>query len=160
MTPKTIPAAVLMPEYEALLKQGAELPLVVSGESMLPFLRPGRDTVYLKGVQGPLQAGDIAFFRRADGAYVLHRVVRAESGKYWFLGDAQDRVEGPLPAACVFACVTAVRRGARMLHPESRLWRFFAGPWMKTAGRRLLILRIYRYFYHHCPSNRRRISGE
>ena len=39
MSPRTLPAAVLMPEYEALLRDGAELPLVISGESMLPFLR-------------------------------------------------------------------------------------------------------------------------
>ena len=103
MSPRTLPAAVLMPEYEALLRDGAELPLVISGESMLPFLRPGRDTVYLKQPDAPLQRGEIAFYRRLDGSYILHRVYRAVPGAYWFLGDAQTRVEGPLPAQCVFA---------------------------------------------------------
>ena len=111
MSPKTLPASVLMPEYESLLRQGAELPLVVSGESMLPFLRPGLDTVYLRAAEMPLRRGDVAFYRRADGSYVLHRVFRAEAGRYWFLGDAQSHVEGPLDASCVFAYVSAVRRG-------------------------------------------------
>lgn len=148
MSPKTLPASVLMPEYEALLQQGAELPLVVSGESMLPFLRPGRDTVYLKAPSEPLCRGDIAFFRRANGAYVLHRVVRAEQGKCWFLGDAQYRTEGPLPASCVFACVTAVRRGEKLLHPDDRLWRFFAGPWMKMIRCRPRLLWLYRKLFY------------
>ena len=148
MSPRTLPAAVLMPEYEALLREGAELPLVVSGESMLPFLRPGRDTVFLKRPDAPLQWGEIAFYRRFDGSYILHRVFRAEPGMYWFLGDAQTRVEGPLPAQCVFARVTAVRRGERLVQPGNLLWRFFAGPWLKHVRRRPRLLRVYRWFYH------------
>ena len=42
---KIFAADVLIPEYRALLAEGAELPLVVSGGSMLPFLAPGGDTV-------------------------------------------------------------------------------------------------------------------
>ena len=148
MSPRTLPAAVLMPEYESLLREGAELPLVVSGESMLPFLRPGRDTVYLKKPESPLQRGDIAFYRRFDGSYILHRVFRAEPGKYWFLGDAQTRVEGPLPAQCVFARVTAVRRGERLIHTGSRFWNLFSGPWLALVRQRRRLLRIYRLFYH------------
>jgi len=148
MSPRTLPAAVLMPEYEALLRDGAELPLVVSGESMLPFLRPGQDTVFLKRPDAPLQRGDIAFYRRFDGSYILHRVYRAEPGMYWFLGDAQTRVEGPLPAQCVFAYVTAVRRGKQLIRPAQPLWRFFAGPWLKHVRQRPRFLRVYRWFYH------------
>ena len=152
MSPRTLPAAVLMPEYEALLRDGAELPLVISGESMLPFLRPGRDTVFLRQPDAPLQRGDIAFYRRFDGSYILHRVYRAEPGMYWFLGDAQTRVEGPLPAQCVFAHVTAVRRGKRLIQPEQLVWRFFAGPWLKHVRQRPRLLRVYRSFYHSSKS--------
>ncbi len=152
MSPRTLPAAVLMPEYEALLRDGAELPLVVSGESMLPFLRPGRDTVFLRRPDAPLRRGDIAFYRRFDGSYILHRVWRAEPGKYWFVGDAQTRVEGPLPAQCVFACVIAARRGERLVLPGSLLWRFFSGPWMRLKRQRPRLLKVYRWFYHSAES--------
>ena len=148
MSARTLPASVLMPEYEALLREGAELPLVVSGESMLPFLRPGRDTVFLRRPDAPLQRGDIAFYRRFDGSYILHRVCRAEPGKYWFLGDAQTRVEGPLPERCVFAHVTAVRRGKRLIQPRQLLWRVFSGPWLKLVRQRPRFLKVYRWFYH------------
>ena len=152
MSARTLPASVLMPEYEALLREGAELPLVVSGESMLPFLRPGRDTVFLRRPDAPLQRGDIAFYRRFDGSYILHRVCRAEPGKYWFLGDAQTRVEGPLPERCVFAYVTAVRRGKRLIQPRQLLWRVFSGPWLKLVRQRPRILKVYRWFYHSSKS--------
>ena len=156
---RTLPASVLMPEYESLLREGAELPLVVSGESMLPFLRPGRDTVFLKRSEGALRAGDIAFFRRANGAYILHRVVRAEAGSYWFLGDAQTRVEGPLPDGCVIARVTAVRRGERLLRPDSLFWRFFAGPWQRHRRLRPRLLKVYRFLYYRLQKRRQLENG-
>ena len=148
MSPRTLPAAVLMPEYEALLRQGAELPLVVSGESMLPFLRPGLDTVYLKAAAGAPRRGEIAFYRRFDGSYILHRVSRSEGERCWFLGDAQTRVEGPLPAGCVFACVTAVRRGERLVRPGDMLWRFFTGPWLRCTRLRPRLLKMYRTLFY------------
>ena len=73
MSAKKLPAAELMPHYEELLLAGAELPLVVSGASMTPFLRPGEDTVYLRSADRTLQPGEIAFFHRRDGSHVLHR---------------------------------------------------------------------------------------
>ena len=145
MSAKKLPAAELMPHYEELLLAGAELPLVVSGASMTPFLRPGEDTVYLRSADRTLQPGEIAFFHRRDGSHVLHRVWKTEPGKYWLLGDAQDVVEGPLPAASVFAYVTQIDRGGRRIGPDDRLWKFFAGPWRYTRGaRRTFWLRLWR----------------
>lgn len=141
---RVLPAAVLMPEYESLLRQGAELPLVISGGSMLPFLRPGKDVVYLKAPEGKLRRGDIAFYRRADGSYVLHRVLRVGYASYWFLGDAQTRWEGPLPAERVFARVTAVRRGETLMQTKDPLWRVCSGLWLRAIPVRPYVMKVYR----------------
>ena len=103
MSARILPASVLMPEYEALLREGAELPLVVSGGSMLPFLAPGRDSVLLKAPDRPLRRGDIVFYRRRNGMYVLHRLLRIRDGACWMVGDAQTLVEGPLSEDCICA---------------------------------------------------------
>ena len=140
---RVVDTETLMRDYCAVLADGMELPLVVSGSSMCPFLVPERDTVYLRAPDRALRRGDIAFYRRANGQYVLHRICRVRGGQFWFAGDAQDVREGPLPASCVFAYVTAVYRKGRLEKPGSPLWTLFSGPWLCLIGRRQRILHLY-----------------
>ena len=60
----------------SLLEEGKEVPLVVTGNSMLPFLVDGRDQVLIKEVNRSLRKGDIAFFQRKNGQYIMHRIRR------------------------------------------------------------------------------------
>lgn len=140
---KTLPAGELMPEYRAMLDEGLELPLVISGGSMLPFLAPGRDTVYLRKPERPLRRGDIAFYRRANGRYVLHRVCRVTEDGVWCIGDAQSAAEGPFPGSSVFAVVTAARRKGKLQRAGAFWWDFFAGPWLCLIPLRRPVLRLY-----------------
>ena len=143
MSPRVLPASVLMPEYEELLRQGAELPLVISGGSMLPFLAPGRDSVLLKAPDRQLRRGDIVFYRRANGDYILHRLLRVRDGKCWMVGDAQLLVEGPLPETCVFAYVTQVQRKGKIEKPGTACWALFAHGWLALRPVRRPVMRIY-----------------
>ena len=74
---------------------------------------------------------------------MLHRICRVRGGQLWFAGDAQDVREGPLPASCVFAYVTAVRRKDKLVTPGAPLWRLFSGPWLWLLGRRQRVLHLY-----------------
>lgn len=75
------------------LKTGQKANLTVTGYSMLPMLRQYRDTVQLKPIEGMLRPGDIALYRRDNGRYVLHRVIRLTSEGYLFCGDNQAELE-------------------------------------------------------------------
>ena len=146
MSPKVLPASVLMPEYESLLLEGAELPLVISGGSMLPFLASGRDSVMLKAPDRALRRGDIVFYRRENGAYVLHHLLRVRDGKCWMIGDAQTTVEGPLDRDCIFAYVTQVKRKGQIEKPGTFWWEFFAHVWLRVVPLRRIIMKTYSRF--------------
>lgn len=146
MSPKVLPASVLMPEYESLLLEGAELPLVISGGSMLPFLASGRDSVMLKAPDRALRRGDIVFYRRENGAYVLHRLLHVRDGKCWMIGDAQTTVEGPLDRDCIFAYVTQVKRKGQIEKPGTFWWEFFAHVWLRVVPLRRIIMKTYSRF--------------
>lgn len=78
-----------IPALLELTESGLEVPLTVSGNSMSPFLIHERDSVVIQKIQSPPQKGDILLFIRRDGRYILHRLVRIEGERYFFLGDAQ-----------------------------------------------------------------------
>ncbi len=140
---RTLSPDELMPEYEELLKNGARLPLVVSGSSMVPFLVSGRDSVLLAPPDSGFKKGSILFFRRKSGGYVLHRLHRRDDTGLWFVGDAQDEIEGPIFAEQVFAEVVGVRRKGRDLKRHGFTEFFFRRIWPLTVGHRKTIIGLY-----------------
>ena len=56
-----------MKNLPSLLEEAESIPLIISGNSMLPFLIHGRDTVFLSKIQKPLKKGDIVLYRRLNG---------------------------------------------------------------------------------------------
>ena len=52
-----------MKVVRSILEEGKEVPLVVTGNSMMPFLIDRRDQVLIKRIERPLKKGDIAFFQ-------------------------------------------------------------------------------------------------
>ena len=133
---------VLMPKLLALLEETDNVPLVISGSSMTPFLIHRRDTVYLSKVRRPLKKGDMILFRRESGDYILHRILRAEKGIYTLIGDAQNRTE-PVREDQVLALVTAVRRKGKFLKESDFRWLFFEKVWLRMIPLRHPIMKLY-----------------
>ena len=135
----------------AAVEAGRDAEMTIVGSSMAPFLIYGRDAVRFRAPDGPLRPGDILFFRRDSGQYVLHRLRRVTPEGLYLIGDAQTVTEGPIAPDRVFARAIAVRRKGRWYGPESRLWRFFAGPWLH-----LIPLRPALIFLTSLPSRSRK----
>ena len=129
-----------------LLRSGhGHVPVNIAGTSMTPFLDPG-DTVFLDLPEGAVEKGDVILFQRMGGQYVLHRVVGiGDDGTLSLLGDAQIRPE-PVHPTQVRAVVTGIRRGEKVLTPDSLRWRFFRGPWQRCRRIRPYVNRIRNLF--------------
>jgi hypothetical protein len=141
------PRLVNSPEYFAilseLLAQGLSVNLTVSGNSMSPFLINGRDQVLLEPLEQKPRVGDVIFYRRDDGSYILHRICSITIGAYTFLGDNQTQPEYGIRRDQLLAKVTAVKRDGQVLKPGCALWRFFAGPWAWFWGWRPFFRWLY-----------------
>lgn len=144
MEKRILSAEELMPEYTELLKAGAELPLSVSGASMLPFLYPGRDAVFLKAPSGEFKRGDILLYRRTNGRYILHRLQKIRDDGLYFAGDAQDVIEGPVLPEQVVGTVTGVRRHGRYVGRKSPSWLFYKYVWRLSLGCRGRMFTLFR----------------
>ncbi len=133
----------LVTRIVALLEDCEAVPLTITGNSMLPFLADGRDTVYLSKVRRPLRKGDMIFYRRDNGRYILHRIYRVESGRFWIVGDAQTSLEPGIRQDQVIAIVTAVRRKGKLLKSNSLCWMFFEKIWICMIPLRPYIFKIH-----------------
>ena len=84
-------------EYVGMLKElteeGKEVSMLVFGSSMAPFLIHARDMIYFKKPDRELQKGDIVFFRRKSGQFVMHRIWKIRPEGYYIVGDAQTQIE-------------------------------------------------------------------
>lgn len=76
----------LLPEVEKLLAEGMRVTLKVKGNSMLPFIRGGRDSVTLEA-PGSISRGNIVLARIGKGQYVLHRVIGTKGNTVVLMGD-------------------------------------------------------------------------
>ena len=100
----------LMPLIREQLDKDERVQLMPQGTSMLPMLRPGTDTVVLEKPREPLRKYDIALYCRADGKYILHRIVRVGE-TYTALGDNLVVLEKGIRKEQIIAVVCRCFRG-------------------------------------------------
>ena len=81
-----------MDDFLPVLEAGGQVTLTVTGTSMLPLLRPGKDSVLLRSENIP-KKGDILLYRRKNGRFVLHRVIGKTQNAFLCCGDNQWRRE-------------------------------------------------------------------
>ena len=139
-------------EYVSMLKglveEGHTVSMLISGSSMAPFLIHQRDTVWFRAPDREPRTGDMVFYRRQSGQYVLHRICRVKKDGYYLIGDNQTQVEGPLHREQIFALVVKVRRKGKDLEPGSFWWEFFARVWPRVIPLRRWILTAYGLIFH------------
>lgn len=116
-----------------LVEEGHEVSLLIAGGSMSPFLVHHRDTIFFKKPDRPLRRGDMVFYQRMSGQFVMHRIYKVKQGEYYMVGDAQREIEGPLQRWQIFALVTRVCRKGKRLAPGHFWWEFFEHVWIRIV---------------------------
>ena len=126
-----------------LVNEGKECRLLISGSSMAPFLVHERDSIIFSKPDRELRRGDMVFYQRDTGQYVMHRILHVKTEGLYIIGDAQTEVEGPVRPEQVFALVTKVNRKGKWIGPGNFWWWFFSTVWLRLFPIRRLILKLY-----------------
>lgn len=134
-------------EYVSVLRelteQGKEVSLIISGSSMSPFLIHQRDYIYFKKPDRKLKKGDMVFYQRDSGQFVMHRIWKVKPDGYYIVGDAQTEIEGSVREDQIFALITKVQRKGKWLAPGDFWWEFFEHIWIHMVPVRRKIMAIY-----------------
>lgn len=105
MLEKSVQLEQLMPLITERLAAGESVRFTPHGISMRPMLEGGRDNVVLSPITGKLKKYDLLLYRRHNGQYVLHRIVRVGE-TYTCRGDNQLYNESGIRPEQLIAVVT------------------------------------------------------
>lgn len=178
----TVSMQDLSPLMIALLDEGKEIHIIVTGNSMGPFLRHKRDQAVLVKPADPtaLQVGDVPLYRRENGQMVLHRIVERDDGQkrhlygeresfptmhvggpltYTMLGDAQTVSEPNIRPEQIVAVATAFIRKGKRLECRSVAYRRRAVSWHSLMRLRTPLLRLW-HLWHGAKNKLTRIFAK
>lgn len=142
---KVVDTKIYIDELRKLVEDGKEVCLTISGSSMSPFLIHCRDSIYFSkpSPDRPFKKGDMVFYQRTNGTYVMHRICKIKGEDFYMIGDAQVDIEGPLKKEQIFALITKVKRKGKIIQPGDFWWWFFENVWLKLIPLRPYIVKLY-----------------
>ncbi|MBO5460569.1 MAG: S24/S26 family peptidase [Ruminococcus sp.] len=129
-----------------LTEEGKEVSMIIAGNSMSPFLIHQRDSICFKKPDRDLRRGDMVFYQRENGQFIMHRIFRVRPEGYYIVGDAQCEIEGPVKRKQIFALITKVQRKGKWIGPGEFWWEFFEHIWIRVVRFRHFIVKIYGIF--------------
>lgn len=144
---RPVDTQIFLGAVKAMVRDGHDIAVTITGNSMSPFLIHGRDQILLHKISQPLQKGDMVLYQRTDSQYVMHRIrcIKKKQREYYMIGDAQNVTEGPIAEAQIAAVVTSVCRKGRWLKQGDLMWEFFRRIWLHMISLRRPITRIYTF---------------
>lgn len=122
---KVLPMSEIEPMLIEAINKGEEFRLITAGTSMLPMLGDRTDTVILVKPDGPLKKYDVALYKRENGDFVLHRVVKTAKDGYGMCGDNQLDTEYPISDGQIIATVKAFVKNGKYTSVASFGYRIY-----------------------------------
>ena len=139
---KRVKLEELLPIIEEKLSAGGTVVLPITGTSMLPLLVAGWGHVTLKSAVLPLEKDAIPFYRRNDGAFVLHRKVGEDENGYVMCGDNQWVMEHGITDKNIIGEVAFITRKGKTFSVDSRRYRLYVKLWKFLFPVRKYIVKI------------------
>lgn len=119
-----------------VLDSGGEFTMFPGGTSMLPLIVQDRDSVTLVKAESYC-VGDIAFYKRSGGEFVLHRIIGKQNDTFTMCGDNQISPEyGIMPEQIIARVGYLTRRGKR-LNTDRLTYRIYVLLWRSFFLRRV-----------------------
>lgn len=136
---KKISLDEIYPIIKEKLDNNGTVQLPITGTSMNPLLYWGRDTVELTKCENPHKY-DIIFYRRDDGAFVLHRIVGKNEKGFILCGDNQVKKEYGITEKHIIAVVKSITRKGKTFSVDKSSYKLYVKLWTLILPLRNFIL--------------------
>jgi hypothetical protein len=116
--------------YEEELDRYGSFTYTNVGTSMLPLLRQQKDLFVIEKKSGErCKKYDAVLFKRANGQYVLHRILRVNKKDYVLCGDHQFRLEYGVTEDQILGVMTQVIREGETIAVSDKRYQVYVHLW-------------------------------
>ena len=133
-----------MTRFEDIIDRDGRLIYTNVGDSMMPLIRQDRDLLIIEKPDGRLKKYDVPLYKRDNGQYVLHRILKVREDDYVICGDNRYVKEYGINDRHIIGVLKAVVRDGREIPVTDRKYRFYVHLWCDLFPIRALILRVKR----------------
>ncbi len=135
--------------FEQVLAQQGTLVYKNVGVSMMPLLRQGKDLMVIRKKDPAVRCRryDAVLYKRKNGQYVLHRVLKVRKDDYGICGDNCVDVEYGVKDDQILGVMTEVVRGGkkqRVIREQDFLYRVYVHLWCDFFPVRKVLLKARR----------------
>lgn len=133
-----------MNNIERSIKELGYAVVPITGTSMLPLLKEGRDLVELEPCsQERLKKGDVVLYKKNDGTLVLHRIIKTENGEFFtVLGDHQFKNAERVNKNQIIAVARGFFIKGRYVNEKTQWYRLYKKIWLCNLNVRRIILAV------------------
>lgn len=128
---KQVSLAEIYDVIAEMLEKGGNVNFNPNGTSMLPTIMNHGDRVVIKKPDRRLKKYELPLYRRDDGKFVLHRVVKVYEDSYGMCGDNQWVVENGITDKHIVGIVTEIyRKGKKIDVNKNKLYKLYVVFWV------------------------------
>ena len=134
----------IIEEAIRLVREGVSVTLPVDGQSMLPFIIGGKESVILQR-PGLIDVGDVVLAWVENRRYVVHRIIQIDDDRVTLMGDGNLVGTEHCLLSDIKARVTHVVDAKERTHDMNNRWRKLAAKmWFWLRPMRRYLLAIYK----------------
>lgn len=128
--------------FEEQLEKNGKLIYTNKGDSMMPLIKQDRDLLVIEPVHGRLKKYDVPLYKRDNGKYVLHRILKVRKDDYVICGDNRWVMEYGISDRHIIGVLTAVVRNGKKIFTTDFTYRVYVHLWCDLFFIRAPIARL------------------
>lgn len=131
--------------FEEEIEKSGKIIYTNVGDSMMPFIKQGRDVLVISRAEGKLKRYDVPLYKRDSGQYVLHRILKVRENDYVICGDNRWNKEYGITDRHIIGVLTGVIRNGKEIPVTDRKYRIYVHLWCDFFPVRAFIIRIRQF---------------
>lgn len=109
---------------------------------MMPLIKQDRDLLIIEPVHGRLKKYDVPLYKRDNGQYVLHRILKVREQDYVICGDNRWSKEYGITDKHIIGVLTAVVRDGKEISVNDRKYKLYVHLWCDLFPVRAFVVHV------------------